>query len=167
MPDIMVEKAGKDFMIIRHRVYLHRVRTFFQTVLFSLIFIVSCEPDLSDDPIQYVPFADIVINLTLPAYINLASDGGYVYVNGGAKGIILYRQNSFTYFAYERNCSFQPNDACATVDAQLLDMKDPCCGSTFSYTTGNPTSSPAWRPLNQYQTSLSGNTLTITDQLVE
>jgi len=131
-----------------------------------LYFIVSCNQDLVDDPIPFQPFDPIVINLSLPAYVSLATDGGYVYVNdGGVRGIILYRKTSSTYLAFERNCSFQPNDACATINAQILDMKDNCCGSTFNY-SGNPTGGMAWRPLQQYKTSLSGNTLTITDTVL-
>ena len=131
-----------------------------------LLIIVSCSQDLVDDPIPFQPFSDIVINLSLPEYVNLSTDGGYVYMNsGGVRGIILYRKTSSTYLAFERNCSFQPTDACATVDADILFMKDACCGSTFNY-NGDPTGGLAWRPLQQYKTSLSGNTLTITDTVL-
>ena len=128
---------------------------------------LSCKPDLVDDPIPYVHFSDVVINLTLPAYVALLTDGGFVYINsGGVKGIILYRKNNTSYLAFERNCTFQPNDACATVDAEVFRMKDSCCGSTFDY-NGQPNGGPAWRPLQQYQTILSGSTLTITDTVIE
>lgn len=157
----MVKKRARDFMII------HPKKVRFFLILF-LIFGLSCQPNLSDDPIPYQHFNDVIINLTLPAYLTLSSDGGYAYVNSaGVRGIIVYRKNSSTYLAYERNCTFQPNDACATVDTQIFDMKDSCCGSTFRYSDGQPQDGPAWRPLQQYQTSLSGNTLTITDQIVQ
>lgn len=70
--------------------------------------------------------------------------------------------------AYERNCSFRPNEACATVDAHSsgLFMIDSCCNSNFSFTDGSPTGGPAWRPLNRYRTQLSGITLTITDEVI-
>lgn len=134
-----------------------------------VIVLMSCEPDRSDDPIPYTPFADIIINLNLPQYSALYADGGYVTIGGGVRGIILYRLNSSSYFAYERNCSFHPNDACATVDVDIsgLYMIDPCCGSTFSFATGMPTGGIAWRPLRQYQTSLNLNELTITDEVVQ
>lgn len=130
-----------------------------------LLMIMSCSQDLVDDPIPFQPFSDVIINLNLPAYTNLMTDGGNVYINGGVRGIILYRKSSSIYLAFERNCSFQPNNACATVDAQPLFMKDSCCGSTFNY-NGDPTGGLAWRPLQQYKTSLSGNTLTITDTVL-
>lgn len=130
-----------------------------------LLFLISCEPDLVDDPIPFQPFPDI--NIILPNYPALSSDGGYIQINGGVRGIILYRKNSTSYLAFERNCSYKPNDACATVEvhSSTLFMQDACCGSSFSF-EGKPTGGPAWRPLQQYQASLSLNTVTITDQIV-
>jgi hypothetical protein len=141
------------------------INRFFKGLLLLLL-LISCDPDLVDDPIPFQPFADI--NIALPNYPNLFSDGGHVLVNdGGVRGIILYRKNSTTYLAFERNCSYRPNDACATVEvhSSSLFMQDACCNSSFDF-DGKPTGGPAWRPLQQYQTSLAGSTLTITDQLV-
>jgi hypothetical protein len=136
---------------------------------FALIIMISCNRDLGDDPIPIQPFIDIVINLGLPDYFGLQTDGGYKSINtGGVRGIIIYRVNSTTYYAYERNCSFQPSGACATVDVHSsgLFMIDTCCNSSFGFTDGNPTGGPAWRPLLQYRTQLSGQTLTITDDVI-
>ena len=134
-----------------------------------LCVVTGCTPDLRDDPIPYVPFDVISINLNLPAYIDLKTDGRSMYIDGGVRGIILYRKNASTYLAYEQNCSYQPNSACATVniDVSTLFMICSCCSSTFDFGTGLPTSGPAWRPLRQYETSLNGTTLTITDQIVQ
>jgi nitrite reductase/ring-hydroxylating ferredoxin subunit len=133
------------------------------------LMVAACEPDLTDDAIPWQPFDVISINLNLPEYIDLKTDGRSMYIDGGVRGIILHRHNASTYHAYERNCSFQPNSACATVDihASTLYMFCPCCSSTFDLSTGHPTSGAAWRPLRKYATSLNGTTLTITDQIVE
>jgi hypothetical protein len=135
-------------------------------LIFILLF--SCQPNLSDDPVPYIPFIDIPINLNLPEYISLKTDGGYKEINGGVRGIIVYRLNSSTYIAYERNCTYRPNEACATVNVHNsgLYMTDPCCGSNFSFTDGSPTGGVAWRPLIRYRTDLSGNMLTVTSELV-
>jgi hypothetical protein len=128
---------------------------------------LSCSSDLSDDPIPPVTFADIFINLSLPENLVLTTNGGSKYVNGGVRGIIVHRVNASTYRAFERNCSYQPNNACATVGVHLstLFMEDSCCGSTFNF-TGDPTGGPAWRPLRQYQTILNGNELIVTDEVI-
>lgn len=157
----MVEKAGMGFMSTR--IQMRKIS--FSSLLLLIIF--SCNQDRVDDPIPYTDFPNIIITTT--NYPALSSDGGYILVNdGGVRGIILYRKNSTTYYAFERNCTFQPNDACATVDihASTLFMQDSCCGSSFNF-DGNPTGGPAWRPLQQYETLLSGNKLTITDSIIE
>lgn len=132
-------------------------------ILFS-----ACQPNLSDDPIPYIAFNDIILNLNLPEFIALRSDGGFKEISGGVRGIIVYRVNSTTYRAYERNCSFQPNEACATVNvhASGLFLNDPCCGSNFNFSDGNPTGGPAWRPLVSYRTQLSGLELTISSDVI-
>ena len=136
----------------------------------TLLAILGCKPELTDDPIPWQPFDVIQINLNLPQYISLKSDATHVYLNnGGVRGIIVYHRSGNDYLAFERNCSFEPNSACATVEVHVstLYMFCPCCSSTFDFTSGYPTGGPAWRPLRQYETSLNGSTLTITDQVVQ
>lgn len=140
-------------------------------VLLVSFFLFSCDPNLVDDPIPLVNFDEIVINLSFPAFIGLNREGGYKDISdlgGGVRGIILYRISSTAFVAYEKNCSYTPNEACATVEAHSsgLFMIDPCCTSTFNFSDGLPTGGPAWRPLRQYRTQLTGNVLTITDEII-
>ena len=135
-----------------------------------LALLAGCEPDLQDDAIPWQPFDVINLNLNLPEYLNLKVEGGHVYVDdGGVRGLLVYHRSGNNYLAYERNCSFQPNTACATVEVHVstLYIYCPCCSSSFDFATGYPTGGPAWRPLRQYETSVNGSTLTITDQVVE
>ncbi|MEO7991548.1 MAG: hypothetical protein ABI663_18490 [Chryseolinea sp.] len=134
-------------------------------LLFSLTFFSSCAPDLTDDAIPYVQFTNIIINVS--THPSLQLDGGYEYIGGGVRGIILYRKNGSTYIAYERNSSFHPNEACATVDVDIsgLFIIDTCSNSTFSLSNGNPTSGPAITPLRRYVVQLNAFELTITDDI--
>jgi nitrite reductase/ring-hydroxylating ferredoxin subunit len=138
-------------------------------VVILFVLLASCSPDLSDDSIPPSHFPDIVINLSLPSNIGLASKGGYKLINdGGVRGIIVYCEEIGIYHAYERNCSYTPNEACATVDidASKLFMLDPCCGSSFDITTGKPIGGVAWRPLRKYQAVANGSELIITEDIV-
>ncbi|MEQ9414764.1 MAG: hypothetical protein RIF39_13085 [Cyclobacteriaceae bacterium] len=140
-------------------------------VLLLSFFLFSCDPNLVDDPIPIVNFDDLVINLSFPDYIELNREGGYKDVSdlgGGVRGIILYRISSTAFVAYEKNCSYTPNEACATVEVHSsgLFMIDPCCASSFNFSDGLPTGGPAWRPLRQYRTQFNGNVLTITDEII-
>jgi hypothetical protein len=140
------------------------------SMLTGLLQFSSCNPDLRDDPIPVASFGSVYINLNLPAYARLKTDGGYYYYDdAGVRGLIIYRQNASTYHVYERNCSYQPNEACATVNVHVstLFMEDPCCGSAFDFVSGNPTSGVAWRPLRKYFATVSGTDLTITDEILQ
>jgi hypothetical protein len=132
--------------------------------LLLILLLPSCKQDFSDDPIPEAFFADKILNLNLPDYIALRSDGGTSAVNDiGVRGVLIYRKSATSYLAYERNCSYHPNDACATVEAHItnLFMFDTCCGSSFGFDDGIPTGGPAWRPLRRYRTILDGTDLTI------
>jgi len=130
----------------------------------------SCTSDPSDDPIPPASFPDKVLNLNLPDNIALRSKGTSKALNDiGVRGVIVYCVDIGIYRAYERNCSFQPNEACATVNIDLstLFMTDPCCGSNFDFNTGMPSGGAAWRPLRQYRTTFNGTDLIITDEVIE
>ena len=167
MPDIWEESQVGDFMTMAINSLVTRIKTALITLV--TLTLSSCSPNLSDDPIPYIPFASVTINTNLPEYTNLRTLGFQAIDDIGVKGVIVYRINSSTYVAYERNCSYKPLDACATVgvDASNLYMIDYCCSSKFEFATGNPIGGPAWRPLQKYQTSFSGASLTITDVIVE
>jgi hypothetical protein len=166
MRDIMEEKQAKASTNIKS---LSGVVINAMLFFGCLLLLSSCDSDLSDDPIPYQPFPALSIQLTLPSNNALNTLGWMAFDDAGIKGIIVYRLSSTTYLAYERNCSYHPNDACATVDVHSsnLYMLDACCGSAFNFADGQPRSGPAWRPLRQYITSLNGSTLTITDEILQ
>jgi nitrite reductase/ring-hydroxylating ferredoxin subunit len=122
-----------------------------------------------DDPIPLITFNDVVINLSLPEYSSLRLDGGMKLLNNiGVRGVIVYRVNATTFHAYERNCSYHPNEAGSTVDIHTSNLyfQDFSCNSTFNLTEGQPTGGPAWRPLRQYHTDVTANVLTITSDAI-
>ena len=153
---IMEGKVEKDFM--------NTSRIIIIALLLTLL--GSCNEEFREEEIPLAAFDDIFINLDLPKYNDLSFDGGFMTLPQGVRGIILYRQNSSTYYAFERNCTFQPNEAGSTVnvDQSGLFMRDTSCGSSFSFEEGVPTGGPARFPLRQYRIIQSGRTLTITSE---
>lgn len=144
-----------------------KMRVFGAIMVLTLVF-AQCKPDDSDDAIPYTPFEPVVVDMSLPKYFGLQTDKSAVALSeGGVRGIILYRENASTFRAFERNCSYSPASACATVDihSTTLYLHDACCNSSFNF-EGDPTGGPAWRPLRQYYVDRTGSTLTITDQIV-
>lgn len=110
------------------------------------------------------------INVTNQQYQALRYDNGVVVLpmsgiaGGGVKGLFVVRLNASTYRAYDRNCSYQPYDACSLVslDRSRLFFRDTCCGSQFDL-QGQVTGGPANRQLRSYATSLNGSLLTISN----
>jgi nitrite reductase/ring-hydroxylating ferredoxin subunit len=142
-----------------------RLRSAF--IYFVVLIAAACSDQMTDDPIPFVSFNPIVMNLSLPEF-NSLNTVGFKYVNGGVRGILVVKNGS-SFVAYERNCSFQPNEACSTVEmhSSSLYIFDSCCSSTFDKNTGQPQSGPASRPLRRYAATQSGSELVITDDIVQ
>lgn len=124
----------------------------------------SCGSSSSVEPAIPSAIVNDVINLSTQEAAALRFDKGYVYRNGGVRGIVVVRQNAQQYLAFERNCPYQPYDACAKVsmDRSGFFLVDSCCTSRFDL-NGQLTSGPSRRPLRQYTISLNGNLLYITN----
>lgn len=121
--------------------------------IWNILFFTNCQsPDQVNDA-DYVPnvIVNQQINLNDIRYSSLKVDKGWVYISGGVKGIIVYREAASNYKAFERNCSYKPSSTCSKVkvDGSNFYMTDSCCSSFFDF-SGNPTSGPAFRPLKQY-----------------
>lgn len=127
-----------------------------------LLPIQSCNKNTNRVP--YVP-VDLYLNISLPAYINLNANGGWVYVSGGSKGLIVYRQTTDLFLAYDRHCTYDVNANCsaAAVDSTNVVINCDCDGSQYQIFDGSVIQGPALAPLQQYQTSfdLLSNTLHI------
>jgi len=124
-----------------------------------LVIIPQCKKDNQDEiPYAYVNF---YINLNSTQYIDLNNIGGYAYLTGGVRGIIIYRRSVDEFKAYERNCPYQPYNTCATinVDPSAIMAIDTCCGSQFLLLDGSIIQGPSTNLLKQYRTSFDGTTL--------
>ncbi len=143
-------------------------------VFLVVLAVTGCGRDLTDDPIPYISFPSVTVNLGFPEYIALAQDGGkktITSVSGvsvGVRGIILYRKSSIQYNAFEVNCSYHPNEANANVSVHSSGLFLVCtgCGSNFNLADGMPSGGVAWRPLRRYRTELAASYLTITSEVV-
>ena len=132
--------------------------------------LVACGSKSDAQP--QIPYAPVNLSLSLAAqeYAALRFNNGAVTIaakgpagNGGVKGVIVVRQSDGTFLAFERNCPYQPYNACALVSLDRnskLFMRDSCCTSQFDL-KGQVTGGPAPLPLKQYSVSVQGNLLSI------
>ncbi len=133
------------------------VALLFASVVF---FSSSCKKDDTDDIAQY--YVDFTIFINEPAYINLNAVGGWMYINAGTKGIIIYRRTQTEFTALERNCTYDPNASCSIIEVLSgISAIDSCCTSRFSIFDGSVINGPATRPLYQYRTTFDGIALRV------
>lgn len=120
----------------------------------------SCKKDNTNDVAQN--YVDFYLYLNEPSNIALNAVGGYVYVNAGTKGIIIYRRALNEFTALERNCTYDPSASCSIVQVLSgITAIDSCCTSRFSIYDGSVINGPATTPLYQYNTSFDGNALRV------
>jgi hypothetical protein len=131
--------------------------------LFGLLFLlmVACDPSVEESGVPNVA-VNIEINLNDIDNFALKQIGGFIYVQGGVRGIIVRRESQNLYKAYDRNCTYQPSVTSAVVDVHSSGfyMEDTSCTSTFDL-NGFPTGGPAEFPLTEYGVSLAGDLLFI------
>lgn len=116
-----------------------------------VLLLFACKKSNEVDPIPTVP-VNLTVPLRLPEYSALNSIGNYVYVNGGYKGIIIYRRTLDQFVAFERACPHHPttNGAVVRVDSSGVMAVDQTCGSKFNLFDGSVVNGPAARPLRPY-----------------
>lgn len=116
--------------------------------------------------VQYANIPDVNVNITInvldPLYADLQAPGGYAVVDGGVKGIVIYRVDIDRFNAYERMCPYDIGD-CGKVSVDNTNVvlhDDDCggagCGSKFNIIDGSVLNGPANLPLKQYSAAFDG-----------
>ncbi|HHZ63903.1 MAG TPA: hypothetical protein EYN38_03225 [Flavobacteriales bacterium] len=125
-----------------------------------LIITNGCKKD--EDVVPSVE-VNIYIYTTDAEFADLNAVGGWIYLTGGAQGIVVYRLSQDEFMAYDRNCTYQPNESGAIIEVEPsgITAVDNSCGSKFLLTDGSVLEGPAPDILKRYQTSFDGNLLRI------
>ncbi|MDB4091026.1 MAG: hypothetical protein ACKVJC_10890 [Flavobacteriales bacterium] len=130
----------------------------FILLIFVGLLVSGCKKN-SQNPVPSIQF-DIAINITLPSYSALIGVSGWAYVNGGSKGIIVYRRGVDEFIAFDRHSPADEDGSCATPlypgANNFLELLDDCNSALFSLYDGSPISGSQYG-LRQYQTSWNGN----------
>ncbi|MDR1725645.1 MAG: hypothetical protein LBR28_04570 [Bacteroidales bacterium] len=127
-------------------------------VYFILLFAaVGCQEDFTD--YGYVNF---YIEPDSLMYSNLnIGNRGWEYMQGGYRGVVIFRKSAMTFAAYERSCTGKDCHGLLEVDTTnnvLIHCTK--CGSDFLYVDGSPLEgSPAKRMLYSYCTFFDGEKL--------
>lgn len=130
-------------------------RALFSWTLFLSLALTFSECSKSEDLIENI-YVDLYLDTTLPANNSLIVTGGWVYATGGVKGIIVFRRSNDEFVAFERNCTYNPQEKCAVaVESSNIIAHDACCGSRFQLTDGIVIKGPASRGLKQYMATFN------------
>ena len=126
------------------------------------LLLFGCSKDNTNSGVPLVN-VNIYINSSNPEFIDLNAVGGWTYIIGGSRGILVYRASNEEFKAYDRHCTYDVTNSCGlvAVDASNITAKDDCCGSKFLITDGSVTQGPANQPLKAYRTSFDGSVLHI------
>jgi nitrite reductase/ring-hydroxylating ferredoxin subunit len=138
-----------------------KINRFLIFFTFFLLFTPQCKKD-KKDLIPYI-YVNFYVNVNSTQYNGLSTIGGWAYVTGGVRGIILYHKSVDEFMAYDRDCPYQTSNTCAllTVDKSMVTATDSCCGSQFLLLDGSIVKGPATIMLKQYTTSYDENSSTL------
>jgi len=136
------------------------LRFFLIPILFLFIF-VRCDKD-------EIPFPHVTVyaNLALDTQLGNVLVGNYVLVDGyGLGGLVIYRADFNSFFAFDRACTHEASRSCVLTDGDSF-LECPCCGSSFwmvnNDIAGTVYLGPAVYPLKKYSCTFNGtNTVTV------
>ncbi|MCO5259243.1 MAG: hypothetical protein M9916_03785 [Crocinitomicaceae bacterium] len=129
----------------------------FTLLIVFLVSSTSCKKNKLH-PVLSIPF-DITIDINLPTYSNLTGVGGYAYVTGGVKGIIVYRRSLGEFVAFDRKSPADEGNCEKPLETNadnFLELDDLCTGAKFSLFDGAPISGSEFG-LRMYAVAFDGN----------
>ena len=133
--------------------------------LFFLLAFVFFSSSCKKDKVERIP--SVPINISVPInsvqYNDLNTIGGWVYVTGGYRGLIIYRLNNDDFLCYDRACPYHPSAEGARIEVESsgLIAVDSLCGSRFFLSDGSVLKGPSTLPLKSYQTTFDGNYVSV------
>lgn len=125
-----------------------------------LVAIAACRKN-KNHPVPSVAM-DATIDINLPSYNALTGVGGWCYVVGGSRGVIVYRRAENDFIAFDRHSPADPDGTCPEPlypsKDNFLTLIDSCNNATFSLYDGSAISNSDFG-LRLFQTSWNGSNL--------
>ncbi len=142
------------------------LRTSLYTILTLLLLSVASGCKKNERPFFPEVAFEQYIYLNNPSSFPLSAPTGFIYSEGGYRGLIVYRRTGETtvngYIAFDRGCPSHYDEDCGHLDvsADGIYAVCRCNGEQYLLNDGSP-AADASLPLRQYQLSLNGNILVI------
>ncbi len=101
-------------------------------------------------------------DLNNPGLINAQTPGGFAFLPGGNKGVLLFNKNGTDFVAFDRFCPQADCDAAMTFENRLL--KCTCDESTYSVDFGGTPQTDGFQcPAIEYRVTKNGSTIRISN----
>lgn len=130
-------------------------------LLFAFSFSAGCDKEHRERvPNVYVNFT---IDITSGQYTELQLIGGWIYVTGGYRGIILYRNTMDEIVALDRTSTYKPETLGNQVFVEPGNpiAADTAGGMRYLLMDGSVIEGPVTIPLKRYRTSFNGLMLSV------
>ena len=142
------------------------MRKFFVKIFFLIITVfILLSSSCKKEKIERIPNVPINISIWVNSveFNALNTIGGWVYVTGGYRGLIIYRLNNDVFVSYDRACPYHPSEEGARIEVEEsgLIAVDSLCGSRFFLSDGSVLKGPSTLPMKSYITSFDGTYVTI------
>jgi len=124
-------------------------------VIVGAYFLIQSSCEQNNQNIPYVP-VNFDINLNLPSYTSLNFPGEHLIVQGGSKGIIIYRYTMDEFVVLDRHSTFDVTLGCHVAvesDGITLSDESECSASKWIILDGSVMQGPATLPLHRYRTN--------------
>lgn len=136
----------------------------FKNITIYLLFfsLLSCSSNENlENCIQSLPL-NITSDLNNPSLINVQIPGGYAFLNGGNKGILLFNKNGTDFVAFDRLCPTRDCNEPMTFENRLLTCS--CDNGTYSVDFGGAPQKEGFQcPAIEYRVIVNGSTIRITN----
>ena len=136
-----------------------------KTVRIFLLWMVGSSLFMACDKEKHrvIPYVPVYLTINLNIVNELMVPGNSVFFGAqGYGGIVIYCfEPGNIYYAYDGACTHEISNTCRVKNEGILATCQ-CCESQFLLMgEAYPSKGPATFPLQQYQTSLAGNTLRV------
>jgi nitrite reductase/ring-hydroxylating ferredoxin subunit len=135
------------------------IRNSFLFLFSALLLLSSCKKENMNQQLG-IPYVNVdrYVLLNDPNSLSLNAVGGFLYLDAGSRGVVIYHRSYEEFVAYDRHCTYNTSDACGKVSLDSTTnviLNCACCTSKFSLIDGSVLNGPSTNPLLQYQAQLS------------
>ena len=137
---------------------MSKIKPSFLNLPLGLILVLLLTQATCDNNVQNIPYVPVNfdINLNLPAYNSLNFPSEHLLLEGGSKGLIVYRYTIDQFVVLDRHSTYDIPLGCqvsVNENGLLISDDSDCSESKWIIIDGTVSQGPALLPLHRYNTT--------------